>query len=113
MMVFAEPIDGLKTTLWPIASSRRMVSGDTPRSTRSSSGQSWSWARGAFCASATLSPWSITLTMTCSTTVMMRDPPGLPVAIISLPSLNTSVGLIDDSGRFIGPGALASPPRSP
>ena len=62
---------------------------------------------------ATLRPWSITLRMICTTVEMMVEPPGLPVAIRSLPSLSTRVGLIDERGRFIDPGALASPPRRP
>jgi hypothetical protein len=51
--------------------------------------------------------------MICVTVVMMVEPPGLPVTSSTLPSLKTSVGLIDDSGRFIDPGALASPPMRP
>ena len=53
---------------------------------------------------------SITLTITCSTVVMMRLPPGEPVTRNGLPFLSTMVGDIDDSGRLPGPGALASPP---
>ena len=40
----------------------------------------------------------------------MRLPPGEPVTRNGLPSLSTMVGVIDDSGRLPGPGALASPP---
>ena len=64
--------------------------------------------RGAATASAMFMPRSITLTMTCSTAVMMRLPPGEPVTRNGLPSLSTIVGVIDDSGRLPGPGALAS-----
>ena len=35
---------------------------------------------------------------------MIREPPGLPVTIASLPSLATIVGAIEESGRF--PGAI-------
>ena len=45
--------------------------------------------------------------------VMMRLPPGDPVISHGLPSASTMVGLIEDSGRLPGPGALASPPTSP
>ncbi len=49
----------------------------------------------------------MTLSSTCSTAVMMRLPPGEPVTRNGLPSLSTMVGVIDDSGRLFGPGALA------
>jgi hypothetical protein len=39
---------------------------------------------------------------------MMRLPPGEPVTRNGLPSLSTMVGVIEDSGLFPGPGALAS-----
>ena len=41
--------------------------------------------------------------MICVTVVMMVEPPGLPVTSSTLPSLKTSVGLIDDSGPFHRP----------
>ena len=53
------------------------------------------------------------VTAICNTTVIMTEPPGLPVASSSSPSLKTSVGLIEDSGRLPDPGALASPPSRP
>ena len=52
---------------------------------------------------------AMTLSSVCATAVMMRDPPGLPVAIHGLPSLNTSVGVMEDSGRLPADTALASP----
>ena len=58
-------------------------------------------------------PRSITLTITCSTVVMMRLPPGEPVTRNGLPSFSTMVGVIDDSGRLPGPGSLASKPIKP
>ncbi len=44
---------------------------------------------------------------------MMRLPPGEPVIRTGLPSFSTMVGVIDDSGRLLGPGRLASKPTSP
>ena len=44
---------------------------------------------------------------------MMRLPPGEPVTRNGLPFFSTMVGVIDDSGRLFGPGALASKPISP
>ena len=69
--------------------------------------------RGADTAAAMSMPRSITLTTTCSTVVMMRLPPGEPVTRNGLPSLSTMVGVIDDSGRLPGPGALASIAEQP
>ena len=45
--------------------------------------------------------------------VMMREPPGLPITMKGLPSLETIVGLIDESGVFPGAIALASPCTRP
>ena len=56
-------------------------------------------------AAATFMPKSSTLTITCSTAVMMRLPPGEPVTSTGLPSFSTMVGVIDDSGRLPGPGS--------
>ena len=39
----------------------------------------------------------------------MREPPGLPVASHGLPSLKTSVGVMEESGRLPGETAFASP----
>jgi hypothetical protein len=39
--------------------------------------------------------------------VVMRLPPGEPVIRNGLPSFRTMVGVIYDSGRLPGPGALA------
>ncbi len=69
--------------------------------------------RGAAAASAGFMPKSITLTTVCSTVVMMRAPPGLPVTSTGLPSLSTRVGLMDESGRLPPATALASPPTRP
>ncbi len=80
---------------------------------RSSSGSHWSWKRTADPASAGFMPKSIMLTSTCSVVVMMRAPPGEPVASQGLPSFSTMVGDIELSGRFIGPTAFASPPTRP
>ena len=84
-----------------------------PASTRSSSGSHWWWTRGASVASARFSRWSITFDTSCSTVLMMRLPPGLPVTSTSRPSLSTRVGVIELSGRLPGPTALAAPPISP
>src|SRR6516162_6318493 len=54
--------------------------------------------RGSAIASAIDSLRSMTLTITCSTVVMMRLPPGEPVTRNGLPSLSTMVGVIDESG---------------
>ena len=53
------------------------------------------------------------LTMVCSTVVIIRLPPGLPVASHGLPSANTMVGVIELSGRLPGSMAFASPPSRP
>ena len=71
-------------------------------------------AGAARCTASAIGMWrSITLRMTCSTAVMMRLPPGEPVTRNGLPSLSTMVGVIDDSGRLFGAGALASQPTRP
>ena len=44
---------------------------------------------------------------------MMREPPGLPMTMKGLPSLETMVGLIEDSGVFYGAMAFASPCTRP
>ena len=44
---------------------------------------------------------------------MIVEPPGEPVTSSSLSSLNIIVGVIEDSGRLRGPGALALPPVRP
>ena len=44
---------------------------------------------------------------------MMRLPPGEPVTRNGLPSFSTMVGVIDDSGRLPGPGALALEAEQP
>jgi len=38
----------------------------------------------------------------CSTVVMISDPPGLPAASQGWPSLNTSVGVMEERGRLPG-----------
>ena len=45
--------------------------------------------------------------MICSTVLMIRLPPGEPVIRNGLPSFIRMVGVIDDSGRLLGPGRLA------
>ena len=55
----------------------------------------------------------MTFMITCNTVVMIRDPPGLPATMNTLPSFLTIVGLIDESGRFLGATAFASPPINP
>lgn len=77
------------------------------------SGSHWWWMRPKSTACCSVMSKSTTLSSTCSTELMMVGPPGLPRAIQSLPSLSTSVGVIDDSGRFFGAMALASPWTSP
>ena len=54
--IVAEPITSPRKTSRPIASRRRIASGYMPRWMLSSSGNSWSWARGSFSASSTRSP---------------------------------------------------------
>ncbi len=44
-----------------------------------------------------------------ATVVMMVGPPGVPRTSQSLPSFNTMVGVMADSGRLFGPTAFASP----
>ena len=51
--------------------------------------------------------------MTCSTEVMMVEPPGVPTTSTTLPSRVTTVGDIDESMRLPGATALASAPTSP
>ena len=51
--------------------------------------------------------------ITCSTAVEMREPPGAPTVMNSLPSFSTIVGVIDESGRLPGAIALASPCTRP
>ena len=51
----------------------------------------------------------MTFEITCSTVLMIVGPPGLPVTRISLPSLVTKVGVIDESGRLPGVMELAGP----
>ena len=46
-------------------------------------------------------------------TYCLRAPPGLPITMKSLPSLVTIVGLIEESGVFLGAMALASPCTRP
>ncbi|MCY1243792.1 hypothetical protein D9M72_568260 [compost metagenome] len=55
----------------------------------------------------------MTLRIASSVIVMMRAPPGLPITMNGLPSLEMIVGLIDDSGVLPGAIALASPWISP
>ena len=69
--------------------------------------------RGASIASCMSMPWSITFMIASSVMVMMRDPPGLPITMKGLPSFETIVGLIDDSGDLRGSIAFASPCTSP
>ena len=69
--------------------------------------------RGAAVAAAGFMPWSTMLRITCATVVMMRLPPGLPVASSGRPSRNRMVGVIELSGRWPGRTALASPPIRP
>src|SRR6218665_951918 len=61
--------------------------------------------RGVTAASATFMSWSITFRMVCIVVVMMRLPPGLPVARNGLPSLSTKVGDLERRGRLPGPAA--------
>ena len=112
-MVCVRPMAAFSTTFWPRWRSSSVVSTGKPRSTRSSSGVHWWWKRGADAASAGFMPWSMALLTVCSTVVMMRAPPGLPVTSQGLPSFSTKVGVMDDSGRLRGPTALASPPTRP
>ena len=58
-------------------------------------------------------PWSMTFIITCKTVVMMRLPPGLPVAIITWPLRLIRAGVIELSGRLAGATALAAPPNRP
>ncbi len=44
---------------------------------------------------------------------MMREPPGVPTTITGLPSLSTSVGVIELKGRLPGAIALALPCTRP
>ncbi len=44
---------------------------------------------------------------------MMREPPGVPTTRTGLPSLNTSVGVMELNGRFPGATALALPCTKP
>ena len=69
--------------------------------------------RGASTAACTFMPYVSTLSSDPRTIVMMRPPPGLPVTMTSLPFFVTIVGAIDESGRFPGAPALASPCVSP
>src|SRR5271154_4336728 len=43
----------------------------------------------------------------------MRDAPGVPITMETLPSRVRIVGVMDDSGRFPGAMALKSPPTTP
>jgi hypothetical protein len=45
--------------------------------------------------------------------VKIREPPGVPITMATLPSRVRMVGVIDDSGRLPGAMALASPPTTP
>ena len=55
----------------------------------------------------------MTLTISCSTVVMMRLPPGLPVAIHGSPPVKMNVGVIELRGRLRASMALASLPSKP
>ena len=68
-------------------------------------------ARGARTAAPMSMP--MTLMITCKTVVMMRLPPGLPVAITTRPSRLIRLGVIELSGRLVGATALAAPPSRP
>lgn len=97
----------------PIDCSSAAVSGLMPGSRYSSSGSHWWWMRDCALASAMFRSNTSVFRMICSTTVMMRAPPGAPVARKGLPSFSTMVGVIDDSGRLREPTAFASSPISP
>ena len=43
----------------------------------------------------------------------MREPPGVPITIATLSSFVRMVGVIDESGRFLGAIAFASLPTTP
>ena len=58
-------------------------------------------------------PKSSMFTRAINTCEMIVGPPAAPSASIGLPSFNTIVGLILDSGRFPGATALASAPTNP
>ena len=96
------------TIACPRARSSRSVSGLKPRSIRNSPlRMSW-WMRGMLVASAMFMPKSTTSTMVCITVPGIVLPPGLPVTIHSLPSRNSIVGDMLDTGRRPGPSRLAT-----
>ena len=64
-------------------------------------------------AAATFISKAMALSRVCSTVVMMRLPPGLPVASQGLPSRKTMVGLMEDRGRLPPSIRLRSPCISP
>ena len=68
---------------------------------------------GAAVASATFMSKVSTFRISCSTTVMIVEPPGLPVMRKGVPSLSTIVGAMEDRGRFLGSMALATSPTRP
>ena len=55
----------------------------------------------------------MTFSTTCSTVVMMREPPGEPTTRNGLPSFAMMVGVIELSMRLPGCTSLATPPITP
>ena len=89
------------------------MSGESPSSASRVSGRHWWWMRGRVIASARFMRKSTRFTITCSTVVMMRLPPGLPVTRKRRPSRNRKVGVMEESGRLPGATALAALPTRP
>ena len=109
-MPAAAPISGVEVKVWPCSETRGAASGE---SRNAGSAEVVAVLRcealGASMASGRVMPKSRSLTSTCSTVVIIVDPPGEPSASIGSPSLVTIVGLMLLLGRFPPSGELARP----
>ena len=108
-MPFAAPISGVEVKLWPCSAEVRSAASGVCRKAGSAEvvcvlrcealGAAMAWGR--------VMPKSRSLTSTCSTVVMIVDPPGEPSASTGSPSLVTIVGLMLLLGRLPPSGELA------
>ena len=87
---------------------RRIVTVSAERAKGSAwttSGSHWWWMRGASTAACGSIPKSSLFRIVWTLMVMIREPPGEPATITTLPSWSTRVGAMEESGRL--PGAIA------
>jgi hypothetical protein len=109
-MPVAAPISGVETNFWPWSDWSNAASGVLRNAGSAEvSAMLRCEARGAAIACGRVMPKSTSLTMICSTVVIIVDPPGEPRAGMGSPTLLvTIVGLMLLLGRLPPSGELAS-----